>query len=205
MMDAKGGIELSQFPKEAANLHALIDESLGSADAVAVQMAQRTVPRVLPSSAHQQRLAAASQIPLTARPAFPPKGWTPGSQAGDSEADVKKVMEKLRRVKSFAHNAKALHSVHPTSKYGLSLCLCLSPLSSLLSLSSGNPPPHTFIITIFTATHTNNHALPPSPPLPQRRSVTIYSCLYARADYSHACRSAVCLSFQTAVVGALCA
>lgn len=116
MMDAKGGIKLSQFPKEAANLHALIDESLGSADAVAVQMAQRTVPRVLPSSAHQQRLAAASQIPLTARPAFPPKGWTPGSQAGDSEADVKKVMEKLRRVKSFAHNAKALHSVHPTSK-----------------------------------------------------------------------------------------
>jgi len=81
MMDAKGGIKLSQFPREAANLHALIDESLGSADAVAVQMAQRTVPRVLPSSAHQQRLAAAPQIPLTARPAFPPKGLDAGGLA----------------------------------------------------------------------------------------------------------------------------
>lgn len=109
-MEANGGINMAQFPKEAANLHALVDESLSRADAVAVQMAQRTAQRAVPAAAHQQGLSAAAS-PAKARPAFPPKGWTPGAGKGEeiSEANVNEVMERLRRVKTFSHH----HSVAP--------------------------------------------------------------------------------------------
>mmetsp|Transcript_41936 Transcript_41936/g.82009 ORF Transcript_41936/g.82009 Transcript_41936/m.82009 type:complete len:438 (-) Transcript_41936:58-1371(-) len=97
MMEAGGDAsmrgKLAQFPKEAANLHALLDETLGKADAVAVQMSEGN-----------DALPVASSRPL--QHAFPPKGWTPESDPAAMK-DIEQTMQKLRRVKSFGHSRAA--------------------------------------------------------------------------------------------------
>lgn len=101
MMTAGGDVgsrlssaELSQFPKEAANLHALLDMSLGKADTLAVQMAKGDEARehknqakgVVAEKAHKKHQAHQSFMEFShimphmaadpLQPAFPPKVGT---------------------------------------------------------------------------------------------------------------------------------